>query len=422
MPAPRTRRGRGGARAGAERARAARAAGRRGHETAAGYALAAQARRARPLLPRSGQGAFHITGCDAARVARRRLWSVRCAAVATLTAWLALVGVARATPTFDFSYLDGASGPRPTVTVDLAGPWQFRVVRACRARLWRSSTRRRPRATGRQSRCPAGGGSSRDLPTSQKASTGRIIRIPDIRVPQATKVVVGAVNHEATLTIQRINGQPRRVGANTTSFTPSAFDLTPFVTPGKRYRITVDVRDGMRLWIRRGSSRCPRRRAGLRASHREYSSLPSWRSVQRPISQTCSSAHRCHAWLSGSLRSGNRYRWAYPQDAELRRLDHQHRRGGHECCLLGPVSSPGVNTTEMTLEQGGSPLYGADNLPDPWANPIVQLVRKAFFANACRRSRLLASDQSGECRRRLARRCHRDSARAVGITDPGDRQ
>jgi hypothetical protein len=32
----------------------------------------------------------------------------------------------------------------------------------------------------------------------------------------------------------------------------------------------------------------------------------------------------------------------------------------------------------MELEQGGHPIYGEDNLPDPWANPQIQRVQKAF--------------------------------------------
>jgi hypothetical protein len=39
---------------------------------------------------------------------------------------------------------------------------------------------------------------------------------------------------------------------------------------------------------------------------------------------------------------------------------------------------PGAVTSEMTLEQGGHPIYGVNNLPDPWANPQIQHVQKAF--------------------------------------------
>jgi hypothetical protein len=39
---------------------------------------------------------------------------------------------------------------------------------------------------------------------------------------------------------------------------------------------------------------------------------------------------------------------------------------------------PGVNTTDMVLEQGGHPLYGADNLTNPWTNPQILRVQAAF--------------------------------------------
>lgn len=39
---------------------------------------------------------------------------------------------------------------------------------------------------------------------------------------------------------------------------------------------------------------------------------------------------------------------------------------------------PGVNRTEMTLEQGGNPVYGEDNLPSPWTNSQIQRVQAGF--------------------------------------------
>lgn len=46
---------------------------------------------------------------------------------------------------------------------------------------------------------------------------------------------------------------------------------------------------------------------------------------------------------------------------------------------------PGVKTTDFVTEEGRPPLYGADNLPDPWTNPQIELVQDAF-------SPLLAAD------------------------------
>ena len=52
--------------------------------------------------------------------------------------------------------------------------------------------------------------------------------------------------------------------------------------------------------------------------------------------------------------------------------------------LLSAWSSfvPGVKRTDMTLEigypNGPHPIYGEDNLPDPWANPTIKLIQNAF--------------------------------------------
>ena len=39
---------------------------------------------------------------------------------------------------------------------------------------------------------------------------------------------------------------------------------------------------------------------------------------------------------------------------------------------------PGVKTTMMSIEQGGKPLFGEDNLPDPWSSPIITRIQRGF--------------------------------------------
>ena len=39
---------------------------------------------------------------------------------------------------------------------------------------------------------------------------------------------------------------------------------------------------------------------------------------------------------------------------------------------------PGVKTTDFTPEEGGHPIYGADNLTNPWSNPQIQRIQAAF--------------------------------------------
>ncbi len=39
---------------------------------------------------------------------------------------------------------------------------------------------------------------------------------------------------------------------------------------------------------------------------------------------------------------------------------------------------PGVRSTDFTPEEGGRPIYGVDNLPDPWSNAQIQRVQAGF--------------------------------------------
>ncbi len=39
---------------------------------------------------------------------------------------------------------------------------------------------------------------------------------------------------------------------------------------------------------------------------------------------------------------------------------------------------PGVLRSAMTIEQGGPPVFGEDNLPDPWSSPIITRIQQAF--------------------------------------------
>jgi Glycosyl hydrolases family 2, TIM barrel domain/Glycosyl hydrolases family 2, sugar binding domain/Glycosyl hydrolases family 2 len=68
------------------------------------------------------------------------------------------------------------------------------------------------------------------------------VTIPDSGAAQTTLIEFGAVNFQATLSVDG-----KQVGTNTTSFTPSVFDVTQFVTPGKQHAISVLVKGGQAL-------------------------------------------------------------------------------------------------------------------------------------------------------------------------------
>jgi len=83
---------------------------------------------------------------------------------------------------------------------------------------------------------PGGGWLAQGFKTSS-ARYERTVTVPDLGRPQATYLELGAVNHQATLTVDGT-----AVGTNTTSFTPSVFDMTAAVKPGASHKLTIDVK------------------------------------------------------------------------------------------------------------------------------------------------------------------------------------
>ncbi len=154
-------------------------------------------------------------------------------------------GAASGPTTFDHPYLDGFSGPEPAVSVNLAGTWQFetKLVTTCAPTPPGivfgppEGCVDTPVAQRTTIQVPGGGWVKQGFANVSRAVYGRTIDVPDIGAPQVTKMVFGAVNHEATVSIDG-----RVVGTNTTAYLPSVFDLTPFVRPGASHVLTVDVK------------------------------------------------------------------------------------------------------------------------------------------------------------------------------------
>jgi hypothetical protein len=80
----------------------------------------------------------------------------------------------------------------------------------------------------------------------------RMATVPDLGRPQATYLEFGAVNHQAALSIDGA-----AVATNTTSFTPSLFDVTGAVRAGANQRFTVDVKGRDALHSSRGKKLVP---------------------------------------------------------------------------------------------------------------------------------------------------------------------
>ena len=106
-------------------------------------------------------------------------------------------------------------------SVDLSGSWSFT-----------------PAGQGTTSiTVPGGGWYKQGFTTVGEAVYSRTITVPDSGQPQSVWIEFGAVNHQATLSVDG-----RVVGTQTTAFTPSKFDITAYVTPGTTHTISVDVK------------------------------------------------------------------------------------------------------------------------------------------------------------------------------------
>jgi len=117
---------------------------------------------------------------------------------------------------------DGLSaGNAAIVSLDLAGTWSFTPA---------------GRATTSIA-VPGGGWYKQGFTDVTEAVYARSITVPDAGQPQATWIEFGAVNHEATLSVDG-----RVVATQTTAFTPSKFDITAFAAPGTTHTLSVAVK------------------------------------------------------------------------------------------------------------------------------------------------------------------------------------
>src|SRR3954471_463102 len=111
-------------------------------------------------------------------------------------------------------------------TVSLEGEWTFTPANAAPTTI----------------EVPGGGWLAQGFHVAS-ARYARTLTVPVLGPRQATLIELGAVNHEAALAID-----DALIATNTTSFTPSVFDVTAAVTPGADHALTIDVkgRDALR--------------------------------------------------------------------------------------------------------------------------------------------------------------------------------
>ncbi|WP_327048558.1 RICIN domain-containing protein [Microbispora sp. NBC_01189] len=118
--------------------------------------------------------------------------------------------------------IDGfTAGNAAIASVDLAGTWSFTPA-------GRSTT---------SIKVPGGGWYKQGFTDVSQAVYSRTVTVPDSGQPQSTWIEFGAVNHQATLSVDG-----RVVATQTTAFTPSKFDISAYAAPGTTHTITVDVK------------------------------------------------------------------------------------------------------------------------------------------------------------------------------------
>jgi hypothetical protein len=111
--------------------------------------------------------------------------------------------------------------PAPLRTVDLAGTWDFRPDVGPATTI----------------KVPGGGWVKQGHLLVKQATYEREIAVPDVAPGQVTELVLGAVNHQATVSVDG-----KEVATTTTSFTASVVDLSRAVTPGATHRLSVHVK------------------------------------------------------------------------------------------------------------------------------------------------------------------------------------
>ncbi|WP_433125318.1 RICIN domain-containing protein [Micromonospora sp. CA-240977] len=208
--------------------------------------------------------------------------------------------------------LDGvAAGNGAIASVDLSGTWSFT-----------------PSGRGTTSiTVPGGGWYKQGFTDVNEAVYSRSITVPDSGQPQSTWIEFGAVNHQATLSVDG-----RVVATQTTAFTPSNFDISSYAAPGTTHTISVQVKGRGALRSSDGKYLVPiaadwseavpqgiYRSASLRVYPAVYVSdafvrtSVANRTLSYDVSVTNSSAATRTVTLSGSITSDGAGSFSYPQ-------------------------------------------------------------------------------------------------------------
>jgi len=143
------------------------------------------------------------------------------ALVGALVLPLSTPAVVSASSTVAVGSVGFGAGNGAIASVDLAGTWSF-------APVGRAST---------SITVPGGGWYKQGFTDVGEAVYSRTVTVPDSGQPQSTWIEFGAVNHQATLSVDG-----RVVASQTTAFTPSNFDISAYAAPGTTHTVSVAVK------------------------------------------------------------------------------------------------------------------------------------------------------------------------------------
>ena len=224
-----------------------------------------------------------------------------------------------------------------TPVTSIAGAWTFTPMGAAATEI----------------QVPGGGWFKQGF-TASTATYATRITVPTLPngAPQTTLIEFGAVNHQATLSVDGT-----MVGTNMTAFTPSVFDVTRFVTPGAGHNISVVVLGREAFRAANGLKSVPDaanwspnvpqgifRSAVIRAYPDVYISdvfvktSVATGTLSYDVSVTNSSTRSRQLTLSGTLDSWNCDTVDYPASAWL---DQRHGPGKRNCHRDGRAAPVG---------------------------------------------------------------------------------
>ncbi len=185
----------------------------------------------------------------------------------------------------------------------------------------------------------------------------------DNMVNHAKAMVLRDRNHPSILRWSQVN-EPNGAMTDSNQFEADLFNAITKLDSTRP--ISVD------LWFGGGNYGMP---APAFATIHHYSSGLGAYSEEVNVSNDNPYGQGEYIWSHDNSRQG--LTWFGTSAMGMRRKDASDVR---PYTLLSGWASfvPGVQASKMALEQGGPPVFGEDNLPDPWSSPIIRRIQAGF--------------------------------------------